>query len=63
LIKGSILARTINKDQRTLITISDCLLSINRSRVSAIKLVLYTRLAITLPPFSCNLLLRSSSSN
>jgi hypothetical protein len=63
LIKGSMLARTMNKDQRTLITISDCPPSIDRSRVSAMKLVLYTRLAMTLPPFSCDLLLRSSPSN
>ena len=63
LCKGSLLARTINKDQGTLIAIPNCPPRINKSRVPAVKLVLYTRLAMTPPSLPYDLLLRSPPSN
>ena len=51
LFKGPLLARSMNKDQGTLISISNCSLCIDRSCTPAVKLVLYASGASPLPLF------------
>ena len=63
LCKGSLLARTMNKDQGTLIAISNYTPRVNRSRVPAVKLVLDTSRIIPLPSLPRYSLLYYPSSN
>jgi len=63
LFKGLLLARSMNKDQGTLVSISNYSSRIDRSCTSAVKLVLYTSRVGSLPSLSCSLLLCCPSSN
>jgi hypothetical protein len=55
LCKGPCLARTVNKSQRTLITVPNCLPILYRCNMAAVKLVLYTSWVVYLPLFLATL--------
>ena len=61
--KGSLLARTIDKYQRTLVSVSNCSPRVNRCRMVPVKLVLYTSRMSPFTLISRHLLLYSFISN
>ena len=63
LYKGSFLTRSMDKDQGTLIAISNYSPRINRRYMASVKLVLYIIRAGSLPSLTRNLLLRCPPSN
>jgi hypothetical protein len=63
LFKGSLLARTMDEYQRTLVAISNCPLRIYWYCVPAMELVLYASWVSTLPIFSRHFLLYCLPSN